>query len=293
MVDYREDMRFSDEMIKRVAEAYRKIRNTLRYLLSNLYDFDPARTRWRRRPRRARPLRPGPAPAGRGARAARPTTPTSSTWSTTSSSSTARWTSRPSTSTCSRTGSTATPRDGPRRRSVADRAAPDRGGPDAADGARAALHRGRGLAAPPRRRADSVHVALFPDGEAADDLRARALGARCSTSRAAVTRPWRRRARPSASPPSLEARSTITGPAGGPRAAARLRGEEPRLPRQPGQPVHRERGRPGGGRGASRSRSSAPPGSKCERCWTYPPNVGTPGVHPGVCERCAAVLEAR
>jgi isoleucyl-tRNA synthetase len=41
MVDYREDMRFSDEMIKRVAEAYRKVRNTLRYLLSNLSDFDP------------------------------------------------------------------------------------------------------------------------------------------------------------------------------------------------------------------------------------------------------------
>jgi isoleucyl-tRNA synthetase len=43
MVDYREDMRISDDMIKRVAEAYRKLRNTLRYLLSNLYDFDPAR----------------------------------------------------------------------------------------------------------------------------------------------------------------------------------------------------------------------------------------------------------
>jgi isoleucyl-tRNA synthetase len=43
MVDYREDMRFSDEMIKRVAEAYRKVRNTLRYLLSNLNDFDPER----------------------------------------------------------------------------------------------------------------------------------------------------------------------------------------------------------------------------------------------------------
>jgi isoleucyl-tRNA synthetase len=43
MVDYREDMRISDEMIQRVAEAYRKVRNTIRYLLSNLYDFDPAR----------------------------------------------------------------------------------------------------------------------------------------------------------------------------------------------------------------------------------------------------------
>ncbi len=42
MVDYREDMRVSEEIIKRVAESYRKIRNTCRYLLSNLYDFDPS-----------------------------------------------------------------------------------------------------------------------------------------------------------------------------------------------------------------------------------------------------------
>jgi isoleucyl-tRNA synthetase len=43
MVDYREDMRISDDMIRRVAEAYRKVRNTIRYLLSNLGDFDPAK----------------------------------------------------------------------------------------------------------------------------------------------------------------------------------------------------------------------------------------------------------
>jgi len=43
MVDYREDMRISDDMIRRVAEAYRKVRNTIRYLLSNLFDFDPAK----------------------------------------------------------------------------------------------------------------------------------------------------------------------------------------------------------------------------------------------------------
>jgi isoleucyl-tRNA synthetase len=34
-------MRFSEEILKRVAEAYRKLRNTCRYLLSNLFDFDP------------------------------------------------------------------------------------------------------------------------------------------------------------------------------------------------------------------------------------------------------------
>lgn len=38
--NYSDDIRISDEIIKRQADAYRKIRNTLRYLLSNLNDFD-------------------------------------------------------------------------------------------------------------------------------------------------------------------------------------------------------------------------------------------------------------
>jgi isoleucyl-tRNA synthetase len=42
MVDYREDVRISKQILARAVEAYRKIRNTMRYLLSNLYDFDPA-----------------------------------------------------------------------------------------------------------------------------------------------------------------------------------------------------------------------------------------------------------
>ncbi|MBI3087978.1 MAG: isoleucine--tRNA ligase [Candidatus Omnitrophica bacterium] len=41
--DYSEDVRISEPILERVAEAYRKIRNTFRYLLSNLYDFDPRR----------------------------------------------------------------------------------------------------------------------------------------------------------------------------------------------------------------------------------------------------------
>ncbi|HEV3486273.1 MAG TPA: class I tRNA ligase family protein, partial [Vicinamibacterales bacterium] len=35
-------MRLSREILARAVEAYRKIRNTCRYLLANLYDFDPA-----------------------------------------------------------------------------------------------------------------------------------------------------------------------------------------------------------------------------------------------------------
>jgi isoleucyl-tRNA synthetase len=41
MVDYREEVRLGKQILARVIEAYRKIRNTLRYLLSNLFDFNP------------------------------------------------------------------------------------------------------------------------------------------------------------------------------------------------------------------------------------------------------------
>jgi len=41
--DYRNDIVVSEERIAKVAETYRGIRNTLRYQLSNLYDFDPAK----------------------------------------------------------------------------------------------------------------------------------------------------------------------------------------------------------------------------------------------------------
>ncbi|MEC4684866.1 MAG: isoleucine--tRNA ligase [Nitrospirota bacterium] len=38
--DYRDDIRLSGEIITRLIDAYRKIRNTCRFLLGNLYDFD-------------------------------------------------------------------------------------------------------------------------------------------------------------------------------------------------------------------------------------------------------------
>lgn len=40
-MDYQNDMSVSRNLILRCADAYRRIRNTFRYLLSNLYDFDP------------------------------------------------------------------------------------------------------------------------------------------------------------------------------------------------------------------------------------------------------------
>lgn len=40
--DYSGELSISDEILKRVVEAYRRIRNTLRFLLANISDFDPA-----------------------------------------------------------------------------------------------------------------------------------------------------------------------------------------------------------------------------------------------------------
>jgi isoleucyl-tRNA synthetase len=41
-VDFREDVMASDELMQRIADSYRKIRNTFRYILGNLEGFDPA-----------------------------------------------------------------------------------------------------------------------------------------------------------------------------------------------------------------------------------------------------------
>ncbi len=41
--DYSREMSVSDEILKRTADAYRRIRNTARFLLANLNDFDPAK----------------------------------------------------------------------------------------------------------------------------------------------------------------------------------------------------------------------------------------------------------
>ncbi len=43
--DFREDVRISPQILSQLIEAYRKIRNTCRFLLGNLYDFDP-KTHW-------------------------------------------------------------------------------------------------------------------------------------------------------------------------------------------------------------------------------------------------------
>ncbi|RME19771.1 MAG: isoleucine--tRNA ligase, partial [Deltaproteobacteria bacterium] len=42
-VDYTSDIAFSKKLLEPIADAYRKIRNTIRFMLGNLSDFDPAR----------------------------------------------------------------------------------------------------------------------------------------------------------------------------------------------------------------------------------------------------------
>lgn len=41
--DYRDDIRISDNILKQLSDAYRRIRNTCRFILGNISDFDPAK----------------------------------------------------------------------------------------------------------------------------------------------------------------------------------------------------------------------------------------------------------
>jgi isoleucyl-tRNA synthetase len=43
--DYREDIRISENILKQLSDAYRRIRNTCRFMLGNLFDFDPSADR--------------------------------------------------------------------------------------------------------------------------------------------------------------------------------------------------------------------------------------------------------
>ena len=60
-VDFNEDVRMSETILTRLVDAYRKLRNTFRYLLGNVSDFDPAnRRRARRRNGGNRPVDSAP-----------------------------------------------------------------------------------------------------------------------------------------------------------------------------------------------------------------------------------------
>jgi isoleucyl-tRNA synthetase len=291
-VDYREDMRISDAMFQRLSEAYRKIRNTCRYLLSNLYDFQPERharseadleeldryalARHRQVVRRVREAYE---------------------------SYEFHVVYHQLVQYCAVDLSAfyldvlkdrlyCHAADGRGRRSaqtVLLRLADD-------------LTR---LMAPvlpftadevwpliPGRREDSVHMAHFPDDEGPDDL-VLAQWAPLLEARGVVTKALEeaRASREIAS--SLEAKVTLRGDE---RSLGPLRGYEARGTAFPShlanlfivsavalEPL---------AEGLS-VRVERAPGAKCERCWTFSTQVGRLRAHPGVCERCAAVLEER
>ena len=43
--DYRNDLKIGFDIMKQLADSYRKIRNTFKYMIGNLSDFDPAKER--------------------------------------------------------------------------------------------------------------------------------------------------------------------------------------------------------------------------------------------------------
>jgi Isoleucyl-tRNA synthetase len=113
--DYSEDLRIGPEILKHHAEAYRRLRNTLRYLLGALEGFAETE-RWTRA--RCRRWSAGCCTGSRSstARSAAPSTTTTSTATSRRCIISARSICRPSISTCARIRSIAT---GPMRRAGA------------------------------------------------------------------------------------------------------------------------------------------------------------------------------
>jgi isoleucyl-tRNA synthetase len=289
MVDYREDMRFSDDMVKRVAEAYRKVRNTIRYLVSNLNDFDPARDA-----------------VGEGAL-----------------DDLDRYALHRHRQVVARVLDAYDACEFHLvyhqlvQYAAADLSSfyldvlKDRLYCDAAAGVRrrsaqTVLHRIAGdlclLLAPvlpfttdeawpfiPGRPESSVHLGLFPPREEVDEaLLARWTG--LLDVRAVVTKALEEARAAKQLAASLEASVLLRGPA---EALEPLRAHEAKSRVFPGNlanlfivsEVRLEEGE------APMSVSvEHAPGAKCERCWTWSKAVGTQAVHPGVCERCAEVL---
>jgi isoleucyl-tRNA synthetase len=292
MVDYREDMRFSEEMLKRVAEAYRKIRNTCRYLLSNLYDFDPALHKGaeadlddidryamaRHRQVVARVLEAY-------------------------SSYEFHVVYHQMVQYCAVDLS-----------SFYFDVLKDRLYCDAADGRRrrasqTVLYRMvedvPTLLAPilpftadevwrliPGRREESVHLALFPRQEPVEESVLERWDALLQM-RSLVTKALEEARAAKRIASSQEASVVVRGPAA---SLAPLRRHEETSRAFPGNlaslfivsKVGLEEA--DGPVAVDVARAE---GSKCERCWTYSVNVGRMPVHPGVCERCAEVLESR
>ena len=144
----------------------------------------------------------------------------------------------------------------------------------------------------PGPRAESVHAAFFPPEEGADDL-VLARWAALLDVRAAVTKALEEARAAKRIASSLEARVEIKARPG---VLAPLRAHEEKSAVFPGNLANLfivsavALTEADADLTVAVERAS---GAKCERCWTYSANVGRLAAHPGVCERCAAVLETR
>ena len=99
-VDFSEDVAASENLMQRVSETYRKLRNTFRFLLSNLSDFSPPQHALHFTPAAAsRPVHPRAHRRARRRPSAAPTTNSNSTAPTRPSTSSSTPTSARSTST--------------------------------------------------------------------------------------------------------------------------------------------------------------------------------------------------
>ena len=293
-LDYRDDTPISEEILARCAEGYRKIRNTARYLVSNLYDFDPAADSLRRAellPLDRWTLGRGPAgrrpdpPGVRGLRVPRRVSHARQLLRDGAFGLLPRHRQGPplclgAASRERRSAQTVMYRIG---RAIATLAAP------------CSPSRPRRSGRPcPSPKEESVHLARFETlDDAARDIRPRPGVGKAD----AIARGSGRRAR--ASPQGKDDR-VLPGGGGSPDAPSRRSRRDRAATGHAGagarRPLHRVGGRAGlgGGRVRQGSRSAAypglslrfakAPGRRCDRCWKVTPEAE----ETGLCARCRA-----
>ena len=305
--DYTEDVRISYEILDRLADAYRRIRNTCRFLLGTLADFDPDQDRVSyAADGRARPLgaaAPGRADRARAEGLRRVPVPR-------------RLPLGPQLLRGGPVGALPRHHQGPPLRvgalrpeaaRGADRVLRDLDGARAARGAGADLHGGRGLGPHSRerqaRRACTSCCSRRSAGSGSTSASA-GTGSDCSRCGARCRARWRRRASRDASArastPSSTSRArprssggrcssakgealltTLFNVSGVRLATARARGRRRPYESQdiPGLTVEVLPAQDLGWK-------------KCERCWTWSTRVGEDATHPTLCERCVPVVRA-
>ena len=287
-MDYADDIAVSERGIKEMSEAYRKIRNTFRYLLGNLEDyrrFDPEPVRpvepARDRPMGARPAQPGDPRRPGGVRTVRVLPGLSADLPVLLGGAVERLPGRAQGPALRR----GPRRSRPPRRAV--RAGPAARRPDPTAGPDHPAH-GRGVVGLPARRTrqrSSVHLAEFPEPDPRwdDEKPRRPLGRVDRGSASRCSSRWRGcgRRSSSAAPRRPGSGSRPTAPTDGcPIASCWPRSASSRRSRSSPTPPRRARS-------VQAERSTY---AKCERCWNYRPGVGRDAEHPTLCERCVRVI---